>query len=243
MKKILRSILLIATCMVLLFAVFTYGRPIWVPVVHKIVGKKTVEDALKRYGAGARSRLRPFFKTNKVSYPPEKITMLFIKNQSLMELWAENETRSKLIRSYSVKAWSGKLGPKLQEGDRQVPEGIYKIVGLNPNSAYHLSLKLNYPNDFDQKHAKEENRLHPGSNIFIHGKAVSIGCLAMGDTAMEELFVLAADVGKSNITVAIAPHDPRLEPLSLNLPPAWKGTLYKNLNEFFRKYRYSIQSS
>ncbi len=243
MNNSMRPIFFVAVFLVLLVTIFTYGRPIWVPVYHKIVGKQTVEDVLKKYGAAARSRLKPFFKTNRVTYPPKEITMLAIKDQSLLELWAETETGPKLVRSYSIKALSGTLGPKLKEGDRQVPEGLYKIVGLNPNSAYHLSLKLNYPNEFDQKHAAEENRLNPGSNIFIHGKEVSIGCLAMGDTAIEELFVLAADVGKSNMTVAIAPHDPRIESLSVNIPPAWRMTLYKNLNQFFQKYQYSIHPS
>jgi murein L,D-transpeptidase YafK len=74
-----------------------------------------------------------------------------------------------------MKRASGKAGPKLREGDGQVPEGIYRIDGLNPNSSYHLSLKLNYPNDFDLEQARTEGRTELGGDIFIHGKAVSIG--------------------------------------------------------------------
>ncbi len=123
------------------------------------------------------------------------------------------------------------------EGDGQVPEGLYRIESLNPNSSYHLSMKLNYPNTFDLKQAKSEGRDRPGSNIFIHGKSVSIGCLAMGDSAIEELFVLATDVGRKNIQVAIAPTDPRIKLLQTTTQPAWVGQLYDNLNAHFDRYR------
>jgi len=126
------------------------------------------------------------------------------------------------------------LGPKLREGDRQVPEGIYQVSWLNPNSSYHLSLKLNYPNDFDLKWAKEESRSEPGTNIFIHGKAVSIGCLAMGDSAIEELFLLTDAVGKEQVRVIISPVDPRLKTLTNNdTNKEWVGVLYQNINDAF----------
>ena len=128
------------------------------------------------------------------------------------------------------------LGPKLQEGDRQVPEGIYQLEYLNPNSSYHLSLKINYPNAFDLKHAMLEGRDEPGSNIFIHGKAVSIGCLAMGDRAIEEIFVLVAKTGRNNVTVAIAPSDPRKNSLENTTNQAWISQLYQELSAFFTKY-------
>jgi murein L,D-transpeptidase YafK len=113
-----------------------------------------------------------------------------------------------LIRDYYIQVASGGAGPKLRQGDRQVPEGIYRIVKLDPNSHYHLSMKLNYPNEFDLLHARQDGRKAPGSNILIHGKAVSIGCLAMGDEAIEELFVLTEHVGVEKVKVVIAPHDP-----------------------------------
>ena len=79
---------------------------------------------------------------------------------------------------------------KLREGDRQVPEGLYRLIGRNPNSNYHLSMKLDYPNSYDPRHAKREGRSNPGSNIFIHGKSLSVGCLAMSGEAIEAFFVL-----------------------------------------------------
>ena len=91
---------------------------------------------------------------------------------------------------YPIQGASGDIGPKLIEGDRQVPEGLYEIIGFNPNSSYHISMQLNYPNDFDLKHASAEGRDHSGNNIFIHGKDESIGCLAMGDAAIDFLLVV-----------------------------------------------------
>jgi len=71
------------------------------------------------------------------------------------------------VADYRITAASGTAGPKLREGDRQVPEGIYRIVGLNPNSRYHLSMKLDYPNAFDRHQAARDGRARPGSDIFI----------------------------------------------------------------------------
>ena len=122
-------------------------------------------------------------------------------------------------------------GPKLKQGDRQVPEGIYHISRLNPNSNYHLSMKVDYPNQFDRDHAIDDGRTDLGGDIFIHGKAVSAGCLAMGDAAIEELFVLSAQVGTDNIRVIIAPSDPRLRPLDTTHPslPLWTTELYEEI--------------
>ena len=97
-------------------------------------------------------------------------------------------------------------------------------------------MKLNYPNEFDLKHAETEGRANPGSNIFIHGKAVSIGCLAMGDEAIEELFVLVHDVGKSNVKVVIAPSDPRESTLDPSAQPEWVKDLYKIIESEFKDY-------
>lgn len=161
-----------------------------------------------------------------------------MKEAKRLDLWARGDGGFVFVRSYAVRAASGKSGPKLREGDRQVPEGIYRVVGLNPNSSYHLSMKLNYPNAFDLRHATREWRSRPGSDIFIHGKALSVGCLAMGDPVIEELFVLAAAVGVSRIRVVIAPHDPRRRPLVAKgrSLPSWTPDLYAAITAEFAKF-------
>ncbi len=220
-----------------LSAGYLYGRSLWVPVYLKIVGKRTLEQVVERYGPSARSRLSRHFERAGLAYPPHAVTLLAIKDQARLELWAEGDAGPRYIRSYPIRALSGRAGPKLREGDRQVPEGLYRIVGFNPNSAYHLSMKLDYPNAFDSRQAAAEGRNQPGSNIFIHGKAVSIGCLAMGDPGIEELFILAWDVGKANIGVAIAPTDPRAGPLPVDAGPPWVAELYRSIETYFASYR------
>ena len=215
---------------------YFYGRSIWVPVYQQLIGKRSVGDIIQIYGDDVDQRLKPYFDEASVDYPPNQITLLAIKSESRLELWSHKNGTPKFIRDYPVQAASGVLGPKLREGDRQVPEGIYELEYLNPNSLYHLSLKINYPNAFDQKHAINEGRDKPGTNIFIHGKSVSIGCLAMGDSVIEELFVLVAKVGRSNVKVAIAPIDPRESDIVNTTNKAWVDDLYKDLSKFFKQY-------
>jgi len=212
-------------------------RSFWVPAVEENVRPLTVSDVVNRYGDAARERLHKHFDSAGVAYPPSDVTLLAIKDSATLELWVGPQSNPTFIRDFPIRALSGKSGPKLREGDRQVPEGLYKISGLNPNSSYHLSMKLNYPNDFDLKHAQKEGREFPGTNIFIHGKAVSIGCLAMGDTAIEELFVMAADIGRHNIRVAVAPSDPRKAELVPVDTLPWTVELYEDLTATFSQYQ------
>jgi len=133
------------------------------------------------------------------------------------------------IKSYRVLGASGGPGPKLREGDRQVPEGIYPVTGLNPDSNYHLALAIGYPNDFDLAMATRDGRTDPGGDIHIHGGDYSAGCLAVGDEAIEELFLLAVRTGPENLCVIIAPHAP---PTPFRRPggaPPWTDELYRTI--------------
>jgi hypothetical protein len=237
-KSYIRSIIYILIFVTSLLT-YRFGRSFWVPVLQKISGKRTVEDVIKKVGDISRSRIKSYFSEADIEYPPKKITLLALKKEKIIELWASDGGEYEFITKYKILKTSGVSGPKLKEGDRQVPEGIYGIVGLNPNSSYHLSIKLNYPNNFDLYHAKKEGRSQPGSNIFIHGKDVSIGCLAMGDQTIEELFVLIHDVGKTNAKVVISPYDPRISSLDATMSrgPEWLPELYGNISKEFNKYR------
>ena len=148
----------------------------------------------------------------------------------------------RFVRAYPILAASGGPGPKLKEGDRQVPEGVYAIESLNPNSLFHLSLRVNYPNSFDRRQAAREGRISLGGDIMIHGSNVSIGCLAMGDPAAEDLFVLAAETGLTNITVILSPVDFRKGkpvPGAARLP-VWTGALYSVIQAKLRELPRSI---
>lgn len=204
----------------------TYSLP-----AFKLPGEWTVDDIVNNYGDHVKDKLKYYFTQAKITYPPREMVLVALKQEKKLELWARDKGEFRLIRDYFILAASGVAGPKLRQGDRQVPEGIYRITELNPNSHYYLSMRLNYPNEFDLFHAIQERRFQPGSDIFIHGKSASIGCLAMGDSAIQELFVLAAKVGVNNVKVVIAPHDPRAYPLMSYQDglPTWTSELYSNI--------------
>ena len=200
-------------------------------VKARFAPKATVEDRLRSYEDAARQRLAPALQATGFSYPLKSFTLLAIKDASLLQMFAyDSKGRAIHIKSYPVLAESGTLGPKLREGDGQIPEGVYKVNFLNPNSLYHLSLRLNYPNEFDENMAKRDGRTQLGGDIMIHGKNVSVGCVAIGDPGIEEIFCLAARAGVQNIKVIIVPTDWRTKPFrNLKDGPAWLPELYSQL--------------
>ncbi len=128
------------------------------------------------------------------------------KEERVLELFIENNTNGQfeIFRTYPIAAASGELGPKLAEGDRQVPEGFYfsRSGDMNPNSSFHLSFNVNYPNAYDRAHERT------GTFIMVHGSNVSVGCLAMTDEKIEEIYALcqaALDKGQPFFRVHIFP--------------------------------------
>ena len=96
---------------------------------------------------------------------------------------------------------SGTTGPKRLQGDFQVPEGFYHINEFNPNSNYHLSMGLNYPNSSDRILS---DSLRPGGEIYIHGSCVSVGCIPLNDDEIEELYLIASYGGFSAVALSIS---------------------------------------
>lgn len=189
----------------------------------------TVEGRVAVYGAAARQRMRPAFEAAGIAYPPGAVALVGLKQERRLEVYAgPRPGELRFVHAYPVLAASGLLGPKLREGDLQVPEGVYRIALLNPNSRYHLSLRVDYPNAFDRRNAAADGRSDLGGDIMIHGNAVSIGCVAIGDVAIEEVFVLAADVGHERVSVVLSPVDLRSAPLPAALAEAhpWSDELY-----------------
>ena len=135
-----------------------------------------------------------------------QLSILVFKRERLVELRAPGWDAP---RVYKMTNFSGKLGPKLREGDGQIPEGIYGVGYLNPNSAFHLSLNVSYPNAFDRARSMEDGRENLGGDIMIHGGGATVGCIPIGDDAIEEVFFLAAKAGRKNVTVIISPYDMR----------------------------------
>lgn len=193
----------------------------------------TVEERVAQLGAAARGRLAPYFSRARIAYPPKQVVLVGLKAEQRLEIYAAgSDGRLRYLRSYPVLAASGKMGPKLRSGDRQVPEGLYRISALNPDSAFHVSLRIDYPNAHDRRRAAADGRTDLGGDIMIHGGQISIGCLAMGDPAAEELFVLAADTGLPNLRVILSPLDfrrGRLARLVKHTQP-WTPELYAEIS-------------
>ena len=214
--------------------VYRFRHRLVAAIIQRIRGEKTVADRLAEFGPLARARWRPFFEKARVSYPPREVVLACFKQEGLLQVYAlADDGRHRFIRSLPILGASGKLGPKLKEGDRQVPEGMYPIESLNPNSLFHLALRVGYPNAFDREQAAKDGRRELGGDIMIHGSTASIGCLAMGDEAAEDLFVLAAETGLQHVTVVISPVDfraGRTVPVAASLPP-WTTALYSSVKE------------
>lgn len=120
----------------------------------------------------------------------QPIFIRIFKAESELEIWKQREDGYyHLFKSYPICHWSGELGPKRRQGDKQAPEGFYTVnkYQLNPNSKFHLSFDLGYPNAFDQAHDRT------GDFLMVHGKCKSAGCYAMTDAIMEEIYALARE--------------------------------------------------
>jgi murein L,D-transpeptidase YafK len=186
----------------------------------------------------AQTRLEGFFKKAGLNYPPRRIYLRVFKSEGECELWATNQASGQLriIKTYAICASSGDLGPKRREGDGQVPEGFYYISGFNPWSNFHLSLKINYPNDSDRILG---DRRHPGGDIFIHGSCVTIGCIPLRDDPIEEIYLAAVDArscGQARIPVHVFPYRmllPQAEPERLASANPDLRAFWQNLREGF----------
>jgi murein L,D-transpeptidase YafK len=198
-----------------------------------------VKARVQQFGPGVERRLKPDFLRAGVPYPPAFVTLIALKNEKVLEVYAAgSDHQFHPIRTYRIQRASGKLGPKLKEGDCQVPEGIYGVESLNPNSSFHLALRVNYPNKFDQDKALQDRRSELGGDIMIHGGSCSIGCIAMGDEAAEDLFVLSALTGLDNIKLIFSPVDFRItDPHeSHGSAPIWTAELYKSIKFALQGY-------
>lgn len=118
----------------------------------------------------------------------QPVYLRIFKQEAVLELWMKGDEGWRLFRSYPICRYSGRLGPKLKEGDRQAPEGFYQVARgqLNPNSRHHLSFNLGFPNAYDRAHGRT------GSYLMVHGGCASIGCYAMTDAAVDDIYGLVS---------------------------------------------------
>ena len=150
----------------------------------------------------------------KKNMPKESpILVRLFKEESELEVWKQDTTgRFALLKTYPICRWSGELGPKVKEGDRQAPEGFYTITPgqMNPNSSYYLAINLGFPNEFDRAWGRT------GDFLMIHGICSSRGCYAMTDEQIGEIYALARESffgGQQSFQVAAFPF--RMTPLNM----------------------------
>lgn len=136
----------------------------------------------------------------------EEAHVRIFKREHLLEVWMRPAAgeRFALFRSYPICTWSGGLGPKLAEGDRQAPEGFYRVAArqLNPQSRHHLAFDLGFPNALDRELGRT------GSYLMVHGGCSSIGCFAMTDEKIDEIYAIveaALHRGQREVDVAVFP--------------------------------------
>ena len=174
---------------------------------------------------------------------PKEVLFFADKSKRILSVYGRAGDKEKFehLKDYPFTGFSGKLGPKLKRGDRQIPEGIYGIEYLNPNSTFHLSLKVSYPGDFDVKKALADGRKAEelGGDIMIHGRSGTVGCIPIGDDAVEEVFIIAAKAGIHNIKVIISPCNllSGEKNFAKDVGVPWYGELIENIRSEMLKYK------
>lgn len=227
----------------LLFFLFILAFIIFTPrswfryAYNKTMGRfapHTIDSRLAAIEKSVMLRLKPCLKNGL----PDELLLLAYKKEKRLELWGHQASSAWWkIKDYEIVAASGTAGPKLMEGDRQVPEGIYGIENLHPNSNFYLSLKIAYPSAEDIAIAKQEGRDTEtlGSFIMLHGYGGSIGCIAVENEAIEEIFTLVARVGVKNVKILIFPHDLSRQKIPSDLKPKWLADRYEKLDSIQKK--------
>ena len=191
--------------------------------------KQAKQDALRRIETEIRS--------TKVEIGTPVFLRIF-KQSSELEVWVKADDRYELLKTFPICRYSGELGPKLKEGDGQSPEGFYKVAidQLNPNSKYHLSFNLGFPNAYDRVHSRT------GSYLMVHGNCVSIGCYAMTNSGIEEIYLLveaALKGGQGYVSVHIFPFRMTAKNMAAHQNSQWVG-FWRNLKQgydYFEKNR------
>lgn len=160
------------------------------------------------------------------------------KESAELELWVRKTGGDfGLFKTYSICSFSGTLGPKLKEGDRQAPEGFYSVTPgqMNPKSRYHLSFNIGFPNAYDRSQGRT------GSFLMIHGNCVSIDCYAMTNAGIEEIYVLANEAfknGQGAVSVHLFPFQMTLQNMQRHNGSAWLG-FWSRLKEGYDAFEHT----
>ncbi|HET9438613.1 MAG TPA: L,D-transpeptidase family protein [Longimicrobiales bacterium] len=178
------------------------------PAANPFVREQLRFTRVRAARSATESAIEKLFKARNIAYPAAEVYLRAFKLERTLELWVRSADKDKfeLLKAYRICALAGGLGPKRKEGDGQVPEGFYLVDMFNPNSAYHLSIRIDYPNVHDQIGNSEG--LDLGGEIYIHGGCRSDGCLAITDEGINEVYWIALTAraaGQQQIPVHIFP--------------------------------------
>lgn len=228
-----------ALSLVLMIVVAGAGYYLWTPQGRELVDRVRINwtrseyKALYRAGETlpgtpdlARFDERLAARGVKLGVP---VYIRIFKLESELELWVEKGARFERFATYPICRWSGRLGPKFREGDRQAPEGFYTVAAeqLNPNSRMHRSFNLGFPNAYDQAHGRT------GSFLMVHGGCASIGCYAVTDPAVDEIWRMvtaALEQGQARFPVHVFPFRMTERNLNFRRGYRWHG-FWADLNK------------
>ena len=207
------------------FLLILLGSLVWLASTAEVKSEESGDRARK-----AANRVSPKLKKDLATRGlslGEPVFIRVFKEERELELWVRKRDRFVKFRTYPIAAMSGKLGPKLAEGDRQAPEGFYFVPRemMNPRSLYHLAFNIGYPNAYDRSHDRT------GTFIMVHGDRQSIGCFAMTDAKIEEIYTLcdaALKEGQPYFRVHCFPFRMTSERMEKAKGEKWEG-FWKNL--------------
>lgn len=165
-------------------------KPVCLFLMLTVALAAQAEDRVQAARRGRLPAVVQTFTDAGVAWPPGELYLRAFKAERQLEVWAGAKGRPLTkVKTFPFCAASGELGPKRQQGDLQVPEGFYTIDVFNPWSQYHLSMRVSYPNALDRL----QGHRRPGGDIYIHGDCVSIGCIAIQDGPIEELYLMVSE--------------------------------------------------
>jgi murein L,D-transpeptidase YafK len=168
------------------------------------------------------------------------ILVRIFKSESELEVWkAKEDGRFYHFKTYPICDWSGKLGPKINQGDRQAPEGFYMVSApqMNPKSKYYLAFNIGFPNSYDRAYGRT------GADIMVHGDCKSSGCYAMTDGVVEEIYILAREAiagGQGSFQVQAFPFRMTTANLAKHKDDQWYG-FWQNLKEGYDYFEITRQ--
>ena len=189
-----------------LLSIFCFQAAFFADAQNSYTSSRGVSFKMAALGVREGS-LQKEFTAKGLEWPARYVFIRSFKYDGQLEVWVKSHAKDKykLFKTYRVCLQSGAIGPKRMQGDFQVPEGFYYITEFNPNSNYHLAMGINYPNASDKILS---DPLRPGNGIYIHGSCVSVGCIPVTDSDIEEIYLIASSAkasGEDFIPVHIFP--------------------------------------